>query len=168
MKAAGRKQPNVMSLAAIIEPFVGRPSPGKKGGLISALRAVQAELGYLPEETEAVAGELFNLTRAEVKGVISFYHDFTRAPKGETVVRLCAAEACQAAGGRAFIADVEKKYALKMGETSASKDMTLEPVYCLGLCSCAPAAMVGGRLVGMADAAKVEKTVERVKRERAS
>ncbi|WDI31349.1 NAD(P)H-dependent oxidoreductase subunit E [Hyphococcus flavus] len=150
-------------LAKIIEPYVGRT-----GGLISALRAVQAEVGYLPEETEAVAGDLFNITRAEVKGVISFYHDFTREPKGETVVRLCAAEACQAAGGRQFVSEVEKQYALKMGETSASKDITLEPVYCLGLCSCAPAAMVGGRLVGMASAAKVEKAIERVKRERVS
>ncbi len=163
MKTPRRITRNVNTLASIIEPFLG-----STGGLISALRAVQAEFGYLPEETEAVAGDLFNITRAEVKGVISFYHDFTRAPKGETVVRLCAAEACQAAGGRQFIANVERKYALKMGETSASKDLTIEPVYCLGLCSTGPAAMVGDRLVGMADAAKIEKTIERAKRERAS
>ena len=152
-----------MTLASLIEPFVGRT-----GGLISALHEVQRVHGFLPKETEAEAARVFNLTRAEVKGVISFYHDFKRAPRGKTVVRLCAAEACQAAGGREFIADVEKKYALKMGETSASGDITLEPVYCLGLCSTAPAAMVDDKLVGMADANKISKAVERAKKESAS
>lgn len=150
-----------MTLSAIIEPYVGRT-----GGLISALHAVQRERGFLPEEIEAVAAKAFNLTRAEVKGVISFYHDFTRHPKGRTVVKLCAAEACQAAGGREIIAAVEKKFALKMGETSASRDITLEPVYCLGLCSCGPAAMVGERLIGLADADKIATAVERNSRER--
>ncbi len=152
-----------MTLASIIEPYVG-----KTGGLITALHAVQKERGFLPEDIEAVAAEVFNLTRAEVRGVISFYHDFKRAPQGETVVRVCAAEACQAAGGRALVADIEKAFALKMGETSASKDLTLEPVYCLGLCSCAPAAMVGDRLVARADTDKIAKTVEKTKKERVS
>lgn len=145
-----------MSLASLMEPFVDRT-----GGLILALHEVQRVHGFLPKETEAEAARAFNLTRAEVKGVISFYHDFKRAPKGKTIVRLCAAEACQAAGGRNFIKEVEKKYALKMGETSASGDMTLEPVYCLGLCSTAPAAMVGEKLVGMANADKLSKAVDR-------
>ena len=152
-----------MTLASLIEPFVGRT-----GGLISALHEVQRVHGFLPKETEAEAARVFNLTRAEVKGVISFYHDFKRAPRGKTVVRLCAAEACQAAGGREFIADVEKKFALKMGETSASGDVTLEPVYCLGLCSTGPAAMVNDKLVGMADANKIAKAVDHAKKENAS
>jgi len=152
-----------VTLSSLIEPFVGRT-----GGLISALHEVQRVHGFLPEDTEAEAARAFNLSRAEVKGVISFYHDFKRTPQGKTVVRLCAAEACQAAGGRDFIEAVEKKFGLKMGETSASKDITLEPVYCLGLCSTAPAAMVDGRLVGMADAGKIEKAFERPKKESAS
>ncbi|MEZ5893364.1 MAG: NAD(P)H-dependent oxidoreductase subunit E [Parvularculaceae bacterium] len=152
-----------VTLASLIEPYVG-----KTGGLISALHAVQKAHGFLPAETEAVAAHAFNLSRAEVKGVISFYHDFTREPKGKTVVRVCAAEACQAAGGRDFIASVEKKFGLKLGETSASKDLTIEPVYCLGLCSTGPAALVGERLVGMADAEKISKAVDRAKREKAS
>jgi len=152
-----------VTLSEIIEPHVGRT-----GGLISSLRAVQKEFGFLPAETDAVAADLFNITRAEVKGVISFYADFTREPKGETVVRLCAAEACQAAGGRDLCSAVEKKYALKMGETSASKDLTLEPVYCLGLCSVAPSAMVGDRLVGRASAAKIDQAVEQAKKEGAA
>lgn len=154
-----KEMKSAVSLEAIIAPFVGRT-----GGLISALRAVQDEHGFLPDETDAAAAKAFNLSRAEVKGVISFYHDFHRQPKGDVVVRVCAAEACQAAGGRQFIADLEKKYALKLGETSASKDVTLEPVYCLGLCSTGPAAMVGGKLVGMADADKIEKAIARAKK----
>ena len=78
------------ALGEIVQPHIGRT-----GGLISALRAIQAEYGYLPPETEMAAAAAFNLTRAEVKGVISFYADFVRQPKGETVIRLCAAEACQ-------------------------------------------------------------------------
>ncbi|MEM9617000.1 MAG: NAD(P)H-dependent oxidoreductase subunit E [Pseudomonadota bacterium] len=143
-------------LTAIMEPWVD-----KTGGLITALRSAQEKFGYLPAQAEAIAAEAFNLTRAEVKGVISFYADFHREPKGRTVVRLCAAEACQAAGGRALQTAVEKRFALKVGETSASRDLTLEPVYCLGLCSCAPAAMVGERLVGRADAGRIEAAVER-------
>jgi len=136
---------------------------GQTGGLITALRSAQAAFGYLPPETDAVAAEAFNLSRAEIKGVISFYADFHRAPKGRTVVRLCAAEACQAAGGRTLQAAVEKHYALKSGETSASNDLTVEPVYCLGLCSCAPAAMVGDKLVGRADVDRIAQAVDREK-----
>ena len=168
MKWNQKEMKSAVSLEAIIAPFAGRPSARKTGGLISALRAVQNAHGFLPAETDAAAAKAFNLTRAEVKGVISFYADFHRQPKGEVVVRLCAAEACQAAGGREMIAAVEKKLALKMGETAASRDVTLEPVYCLGLCSTGPAAMVGGRLVGMADANKIEKAIARAKKERAA
>ncbi len=151
-----------MTLANIIEPFVGRT-----GGLITALHAVQKAHGFLPAETEAVAADVFNLSRAEVKGVISFYHDFKREPQGKTVVRVCAAEACQAVGGRELVADLEKKLAVKMGETSASKDLTLEPVYCLGLCSCAPAAMVGDKLLAWVDSGKVINAIEKSKKEHA-
>ncbi|WP_425409063.1 NAD(P)H-dependent oxidoreductase subunit E [Hyphococcus sp.] len=152
-----------MNLAGLIQPFVGRT-----GGLIAAMRAVQKQYGHIPAEADAIAADLFNLSRAEVKGVISFYHDFTRAPKDGTVMRLCAAEACQAAGGRALIAEIEKKYAVKMGEAAAAKDLTLEPVYCLGLCSVAPSAMVGDRLVARADAGKIDKALSRARKERAA
>ena len=134
---------------------------GQTGGLITGLRAAQAAIGFLPPETEAVAGEAFNLTRAEVKGVISFYEDFHREPKGKTVVRLCAAEACQAVGSRSLQKDVEKHFAVKSGETNASQDLTVEPVYCLGLCSCAPAALVGDMLVGRADVGRIAQAVDR-------
>ena len=136
------------------------PHRSKTGGLITALRAVQSRYGYLPDAIETVAADIFNRSRAEVRGVISFYSDFSCAPKGETVVRLCAAEACQAAGGRALAAAVEKSCAAKMGETSPSGRVTLEPVYCLGLCSAAPAAIVNDRLIGLASEEKIEKAIE--------
>lgn len=145
-----------------LTPFVGRT-----GGLISALREVQRVYGFLPDETEVEAARIFNLSRAEVRGVISFYRDFKRTRPGETVVRLCAAEACQAAGGRKLAVEVEKLLSVKMGETSVSGDLTLEPVFCLGLCSTGPAAMVDTRLVGKADADKIKKAIARVKKERA-
>lgn len=132
-------------IRTIAAPFVS-----EVGGLISALRAVQSAEGCIPKSADEVLADIFNLTRAEVRGVISFYTDFTRTPKGETTVRICAAEACQAAGGRALAAAAEKLCGVKMGETSASGDVSLEPVYCLGLCSAAPAAMVGEKLVARA------------------
>lgn len=149
------KSPVALKLASIMHGYVG-----KTGGLISALRQVQAQIGFLPEEAVSIGADEFNLSRAEVKGVISFYSDFHSTPKGRTVIRLCAAEACQAVGGRELQAGVEKKYALKMGNTSASKDLSLEPVYCLGLCSCAPAAIVGGKLVGHANLERIMTAVE--------
>ena len=141
---------SVEFLAAIIAPFVNRA-----GGLIGALRAVQQEIGYLPPETEFAAATAFNLTRAEVKGVISFYSDFRKAPGGRTTIRLCAAESCQAQGGRELEREIRRRLALDPGETSASGDLTLEHVYCLGLCSAGPAAMVDGDLMARATPGKL-------------
>lgn len=143
-------------LNEVIQPWVGRT-----GGLIQALRAAQREFGFLPPETEGVAAAAFNLTRAEVKGVISFYSDFTRAPKGRTVIRLCAAEACQAQGGRALQREVQRLFALTPGNTSASGDLTLEHVYCLGLCSAGPAATIDGALMANASADKISAAFEK-------
>lgn len=141
------------NIAKIIEPHIG-----ETGGPLAALRAIQSDIGYLPEDTDTLVADAFNISRAEVKGIVSFYEDFTRTPKGELVIRVCAAEACQAVGGRELIHAAQSEFGVQMGETSPSGSVTLEPVYCLGLCSAAPAAMVGGRLVGKAD-------VDRLRRE---
>lgn len=142
--------PSPETIGAIIAPFVGQT-----GGLVSALHAVQQKIGFLPPETESAAAAAFNLTRAEIKGVISFYSDFHRSPKGRTTIRLCAAESCQAQGGRDLEREICKQFALKPGAASASGDLTLERVYCLGLCSAGPAAMVEGELVARATAEKL-------------
>ena len=152
---------DIHKLNEIIQPWVGRT-----GGLISALRAVQTQVGYLPPEADAAAAAAFNLTRAEVKGVISFYSDFRRAPAGRTVIRLCAAEACQAQGGRALESEICKRFAIRPGATSASNDLTLERVYCLGLCSAGPAAMVDAELVARASPEKLSGLFDARQRER--
>lgn len=146
----GEEPLSIGALTDLIQPFVGRA-----GGLISALRSIQSRIGYLPPDTEGAAASAFNLTRAEVKGVVSFYSDFTRAPKGRMVIRLCAAEACQAQGGRELQSEIEKRLALKPGATSASGDLTFEHVYCLGLCSAGPAAMIDGRLMAKASTERI-------------
>ena len=138
----------------------------KTGGLISALRAVQARYGHLPSETEIVAAKAFNLSRAEVKGVISFYSDFSAAPKRGALVRLCAAEACQAQGGRELESALCRRFAISAGHTAESGDVTLEHVYCLGLCSAGPAASVDEQLIARATAEKVAAAAARSGRSR--
>ena len=95
--------------------------------------------------------EALNITRAEVHGVVTFYHDFRRAPAGRHVLKLCRAEACQAAGGDPLAAYAEARLGVPMGTTAPDGSVTLEPVYCLGLCATAPSAMLDGRVVGRLD-----------------
>ena len=102
--------------------------------------------------------DALNLSRAEVYGVLSFYHDYRRAPAGPVVVKLCRAEACQAMGALALIDDVCARRGVVLGGTSED-GVTIEPVYCLGNCALAPAAMVNGRLLGRADVERLDTAV---------
>lgn len=128
---------------------------GIEGPLLPVLHAVQAAFGHVPQAALPIIAEGVGMTRAEVHGVVSFYHDFREAPAGRQVVRLCRAEACQAMGAERLAAQVQAWLGLDWHETSADGAVTLEPVFCLGLCACAPAAQVDGRLVGRVDAARV-------------
>lgn len=125
---------------------------GLEGPLLPILHALQEEFGHVPIETLPVIAEALNLSRAEVHGVVSFYHDFRREPTGRHVLKLCRAEACQSMGGDAIAAQVERALGVSLGETSADGRVTLEPVYCLGLCACAPAALLDGEPMGRLDA----------------
>lgn len=127
------------------------------GGLLTALRAIQSKFGYLPPETEAAAADAFNLSQAEVIGVISFYSDFHRSKPEGTIVRVCAAEACQAAGSKGLQAALEI-------ERHRLGPIHSEPVYCLGLCSVGPAALVGDELIGKADSKRLVSVIERHQR----
>jgi formate dehydrogenase subunit gamma len=118
------------------------------GPLLEILHAVQNELGCVPAEAVPLIADGLNLSRAEVHGVISFYHHFRERAPGRFVVQLCRAEACQSMNSRALEEFVRGKLRLGFGETSADGRVTLEPVYCLGNCACAPSLMVNGELHG--------------------
>ncbi len=124
---------------------------GEQGPLLPILHALQQTFGCIPEPAVPLVAEALNLSRAEVHGVVSFYHDFRREPAGRHVLKLCRAEACQAAGGDALAARAESRLGVCLGGTSADGRVTVEPVYCLGLCATAPSAMLDGRVVGRLD-----------------
>ena len=133
-----------------------RKHQGVEGPLLPILHALQEEFGYIDGAAEPVIAEELNITRAEVHGVITFYHDFRREPAGRHVLKLCRAEACQAAGGDALVAHAEARLGVALGNTTADGRVTVEPVYCLGLCSVSPSAMIDGRIVARLDAKKLD------------
>jgi formate dehydrogenase subunit gamma len=116
------------------------------GGLLPALHAIQDEFGHVPPEgVPAIAGA-FNLSRAEVHGVITYYHHFRSTPPAGQVVQICRAEACKAMGADALVAHAEQRLGCSMHGHSADGKVTLEPVYCLGLCAQSPSLMIGEEL----------------------
>ena len=118
------------------------------GGLLPALQALQEEFGYIPKPAIALLAHAFNLSRAEVYGTATFYHDFRmEGPAGRRVLRLCRSEACQAVGGDDTAQCAKTLLGLEWRETSSSGEWTLEPVFCLGLCASGPAAMLDGEPV---------------------
>ncbi len=133
------------------------------GACIPILHALQRGFGYVPQEAVPMVAEALNLTRAEVHGVVTFYHDFRREPPGRHVVKLCRAEACQSMGGVALHKHAQEKLRVGWGETTTDGRVTLEPVYCLGLCACAPSAMVDGKVYGGLDEAKLGKLIDQMR-----
>lgn len=136
---------------------------GMEGSLLPILHAIQAAFGHVPQDALPQIAKRLNLTRAEVHGVMSFYHDFREQPAGQHVVKLCRAEACQAMGADRVAAHAQKALGIDWHETTKDGQVTLEPIFCLGLCACAPAAMVDGRLVGRVDEAVVDAIVAEVR-----
>ena len=128
---------------------------GLEGPLLPILHGLQEEFGHVPAAVLPAVAEALNLSRAEVHGVVSFYHDFRRAPAGRHVLKLCRAEACQSMGAEAIARQVQAALGIGFGETAADGSVTLEPVYCLGLCACAPSALLDGEPIGRLDAGKV-------------
>ena len=136
---------------------------GMEGALLPILHAVQAAFGHVPEAALPVIAQDQAISRAEAHGVMSFYHDFRSEPAGRTVLKLCRAEACQSVGADALADHARGKLGIDWHETTANGAVTLEPVFCLGLCACGPAAMVNGKLVGRADAAKLDAILDEVR-----
>jgi formate dehydrogenase subunit gamma len=125
---------------------------GLEGPLLPILHAVQQAFGHIPEAAVPQIAKALMLSKAEVHGVVSFYHDFRDKPAGRHVLKLCRAEACQAMGADRVAGAVKAALGIDWHETTPDGRVTLEPVFCLGLCACGPAAMVDGRLVGRCDA----------------
>jgi formate dehydrogenase subunit gamma len=120
----------------------------REGALLPILHDLQETFGYIPDDAKPLLAKALNLSRADVHGVVTFYHDFRDAPAGRHVLKLCQAEACQSCGSDVLTARAESALGIKLGETSPDGRITLEPVYCLGLCATAPSAMIDGRVVG--------------------
>ena len=128
---------------------------GLEGPLLPILHAVQEALGYVPPEAIPVLADELNLSRADVHGVVTFYHDFRSKPAGRTTVRLCRAEACQSVGAGRLVDHLRDRYGMALGETSLDGSVTVEQVFCLGNCALGPAAQVDGRLHGRVDEARL-------------
>jgi len=124
---------------------------GERGALLPILHELHAELGYLdPAALPILAAEL-NISRADVYGVVTFYHDFRDSPPGATTVRICRAEACQAVGAERLAEHATRRLGVGFGETSADRAVTLDEVFCFGNCALGPTVEVDGRLYGRVD-----------------
>ena len=121
---------------------------GRPGPLIEVLHAIQAELGYVPPAAVPLVAAELNLSRAEVHGVVSFYHFFRSTRPGAHTVSVCRAESCQAVGGEALAEHARTRLGVNFHETTSDGRFSLEPVYCLGNCACSPAVMIDDRLHG--------------------
>jgi formate dehydrogenase subunit gamma len=128
----------------------------RRGALLPLLHDVQAVFGYVPDAAVPAIANGLNLSRAEVHGVVTFYHDFRRVPPARHVVKLCRAEACQARGGVAVEAAAASVLGVAMGHARADGEVALEPVYCLGLCASGPNAIIDGAPVSRLDVTRLE------------
>jgi formate dehydrogenase subunit gamma len=132
----------------------------RSDALLEILHDLQAEVGFVPEAAQPVLAKALNLSRAEVHGVVSFYHDFRRKPAGRHVVKVCRAEACQSMKGNELAEAAEKTLKVKFGETTSDGAITLEAVYCLGLCATSPSMLVDERPYGRMNPKKFKALVE--------
>lgn len=121
-----------------------RRHEAREGALLPILHDVQAAFGCVPADSVPFIAHALNLSRAEVHGVVSFYHDFREQPAGRHILKLCRAEACQSMNGEAIADQVLKRFGIDWGGTTPDGRVTVEATYCLGLCACAPSAMLDG------------------------
>ncbi len=143
-----------MSYSELYSDLVEMP-----GALLPIFHRIQERLGYVPQEALPEIAKALNLSRAEVHGVMTFYHDFRSEPAGRTVVKICRAEACQAMGANALVAHAEACLHTPLNSTSADGSATLEAMYCLGNCALAPAVMINGDLKGRVTPARFDALV---------
>lgn len=132
------------------------------GAMLPILHAIQDRFGYISEAVVPIIAESMNQTRAEVHGIISFYHHFRSHPAGTHVIHVCRAEACQSMGGRNLEAHVKQRLGVDFHQTSKDQEFTVEPVYCLGNCACAPSIRIGDEIVGRVTPEKFDRLVDQL------
>jgi formate dehydrogenase subunit gamma len=147
-----------VSLQEIVEAAVNA-NRDRIGALLPVLHAIQDKLGHVPPDAVPMIANALNLSRAEVHGVISFYHDFRTEPPGEHTVHLCRAEACQAMGSRELEQHARERLGVGYGQTTADGLFTLEPVYCLGNCACAPSIRINDDIHARVSAARFDELI---------
>jgi len=135
---------------------------GLEGPLLPILHEVQEEFGHIPDGALQTISKKLNLSRAEVHGVASFYHDFREEKAGKHVIKICRAEACQAMGADDLGDHAKSRLKVDWSQTTIDHKVTLEPVFCLGLCACAPAAMVDGKVVGRVSKDRMNRILDEV------
>jgi formate dehydrogenase subunit gamma len=131
-----------------------------EGATLPILHALQHAFGYVPTDSVPMVAAALNLSRAEVHGIVTFYHEFRRHPPGRHILRLCRAEACQAVGADALGAHARRRLGVEWHETSADGSVTLEPVFCLGLCAVGPSALLDGKPLARLDEARLDAVIE--------
>lgn len=146
-------------LAKLLQPLLALHKD-QPGGLLPLLHAVQEAMGYIPSEAVPEIAQAMNLSRAEVHGVITYYHHFRSSPPGKHVVQVCQAEACKACGGDALMAQAELALGCTSHSTRADGAVTLEPVYCLGLCASSPAIQINDRVHARVSADKLQRLLQ--------
>jgi formate dehydrogenase subunit gamma len=152
MTGSSTINPNVQAIIASLKD--------KPGALLPILHGIQDELGYIPAETVPAIANALNLSRAEVHGVISFYHYFRDTQPGKTTIHLCRAESCQSMGAKALENHVKNRLGIDYHETTKDGVFSLEPVYCLGLCSCSPSMQIDNEVYGRVTAESFDSTIE--------
>ena len=140
----------------------------KPDELIEILHDLQHGLGYVPEAVLPTIANALNLSRAEVHGVVTFYHEFRREAPGQHVIKICRAEACQAMGTDKLCAHAEKILGTEIGGTSKNGKYSLEAIYCLGNCALSPAIMIGENLYGRVDTQRFDEIVAKLGKESAA
>jgi formate dehydrogenase subunit gamma len=135
----------------------------EEGPALPILHALQQAFGHVPRQAVPMVADALNLTRAELHGIVTFYHDFRETPAGVHVLKLCRAEACQSMGAYGLASAARQRLRIDWGETTPDGQVTLEAVFCLGLCACAPAAMLDGKLYGGLDRARLGELLDRTR-----
>jgi formate dehydrogenase subunit gamma len=133
------------------------------GALLPLLQDLQSVFGHIPDGAVRIVAHALNLSRAEVHGVLTFYHDFRRSPPGRRILKVCRAEACQARGAREAIGKLETELQTRLGETADDGSVTLEEAYCLGLCASGPAALLDARPIARLQGDRLRRLIDEVR-----